>query len=63
MEQVGTDDWTPQTIASWRHSIWVGCWDPWPVFSRPKIWYKTLRDIICLVGADGQCSPRYVIPV
>jgi hypothetical protein len=23
-------------------------YDPLPVFTRPKIWYKTLRDIICL---------------
>jgi MPBQ/MSBQ methyltransferase len=48
MDTVETDDWTRQTIASWRHSIWVGVWDPMPVFSRPRIWYKTMRDIVCL---------------
>ena len=48
MTQVQSDDWTKQTIVSWRHSIWAGVYDPLPVFSRPKIWYKTLRDIICL---------------
>ena len=48
MRDVDTDDWTRQTIASWRHSIWAGVWDPIPVFSRPNIWYKTLRDIVCL---------------
>ena len=48
MEAIATDDWTRQTIASWRHSVWAGVWDPIPVFSRPKIWYKTLRDIVCL---------------
>ena len=42
MRDVDTDDWTRQTIASWRHSIWAGVWDPIPVFSRPNIWYKTL---------------------
>ena len=45
---VTLDDWTKQTIVSWRHSIWAGVYDPLPVFTRPKIWYKTLRDIICL---------------
>ena len=48
MTKVQSDDWTKQTIVSWRHSIWAGVYDPLPVFSRPKIWYKTLRDIICL---------------
>ena len=48
MKEVDTDDWTRQTIASWRHSVWAGVWDPIPVFSRPNIWYKTLRDIVCL---------------
>jgi len=48
MRDVDTNDWTRQTIASWRHSIWAGVWDPIPVFSRPNIWYKTLRDIVCL---------------
>jgi MPBQ/MSBQ methyltransferase len=48
MTGVETDDWTRQTIASWRHSIWAGVWDPMPVFTRPRIWYKTLRDIVTL---------------
>ena len=48
MTQVQSDDWTKQTIVSWRHSIWASCLRSLPVFSRPKIWYKTLRDIICL---------------
>ena len=48
MDNIVTDDWTKQTIASWRHSIWAGVWDPLPVFTRPRIWYKTLRDIVCL---------------
>ena len=48
MGGVDTDDWTRQTIASWRHSVWAGVWDPLPVFSKPKVWYKTVRDIVCL---------------
>jgi len=34
LNEVRTDDWTPQTIASWLHSIWVGVFNPWPVLSR-----------------------------
>ena len=48
MGNIGTDDWTRQTIASWRHSVWAGVYDPLPVFSKPKVWYKTIRDIVCL---------------
>jgi MPBQ/MSBQ methyltransferase len=48
MGDVATDDWTRQTIVSWRHSVWAGVWDPMPVFTKPRIWYKTLRDIVCL---------------
>ena len=43
-----SEDWWECTIASWRHSIWVGVYDPWPVVRRPWVWYKTLRDGICL---------------
>lgn len=46
---IKTADWTPQTIASWLHSIWVGVFDPMPVFSRPKLWWKTFRDGLTLV--------------
>merc|ERR1711924_46627 len=43
------DDWTKPTIASWRHSIWVGVVDPWiVVFKGPLIWYKTVREIVTL---------------
>lgn len=48
MTQIHTEDWADTTIASWRHSIWVGVFDPWPVVRRPLVWYKTLRDGICL---------------
>ena len=31
---ITTADWVKETIASWRHSIWVGVFDPWPVIMR-----------------------------
>ncbi|GAB4814911.1 hypothetical protein N2152v2_001957 [Parachlorella kessleri] len=49
LDAVDTDDWTAPTINSWRHSVWVGVWDPWIVVSKgPRIWYKTLREIVTL---------------
>jgi hypothetical protein len=37
---VETADWTEPTIPSWRHSIWVGIYDPWIVIFKlnPFIW-------------------------
>lgn len=46
--KVETADWTVPTIDSWRHSIWVGVWDPWIVVRKPKVWYKTVREIVTL---------------
>lgn len=42
LESVAIDDWTPQTLPTWRHSNWVGVWDPWPVIFKfnPFVWYK-----------------------
>ena len=48
LEGVVTDDWSTQTIPSWRHSIWVGVYDPFPVLIRPHLWWKCLRDGITL---------------
>ena len=48
MASVHSEDWAPFTLPAWRHSIWVGVWDPWPVVARPRVWYKTLRDAWCL---------------
>ena len=44
LSDVGVDDWNEETRPSWRHSIWVGIADPWPVVKRPHIWWKTIRD-------------------
>jgi MPBQ/MSBQ methyltransferase len=48
LERVETDDWAEQTIPAWRHSYWVGVWDPWPVIRRPHLWWKVIRDAWCL---------------
>lgn len=50
MESVSAEDWTPQTIDSWRHSNLVGVLDPWFVMFKwnPKLWYKVTREIVTL---------------
>jgi MPBQ/MSBQ methyltransferase len=49
MATVGSANWVRETIRSWRHSIWVGVYDPWPVvFAGPRIWWKTIREIVTL---------------
>mmetsp|Transcript_115834 Transcript_115834/g.216843 ORF Transcript_115834/g.216843 Transcript_115834/m.216843 type:complete len:440 (-) Transcript_115834:29-1348(-) len=48
VNDVTVDDWAVETIPAWRHSIWVGVWDPWPVIRRPKLWWKVIRDGWCL---------------
>ena len=49
VKDVTMADWAKETIDSWRHSIWVGVWDPWiVVFKGPKVWYKTIREIVTL---------------
>merc|ERR1719247_2013180 len=48
LDKVETDDWAKETIPAWRHSVWVGVWDPWPVVVRPRLWWKVIRDAWCL---------------
>lgn len=49
VSNVVAEDWVEETLPSWRHSIWVGVWDPWVVvFKGPYIWYKTIREIVTL---------------
>jgi len=49
---VETADWTDQTLASWRHSIWVGVWSPWfwmkIVARRPLAFLGFLREVYTL---------------
>jgi len=48
MNKVTTADWNEQTIASWRHSIWVGVYDPRGFIFKPTKYYKCVRDGYCL---------------
>lgn len=48
MNQVTTADWVKETIASWRHSIWVGVYDPRGFIFKPNKYLKCLRDAYCL---------------
>ena len=48
MDEVIVEDWTTQTLPSWRHSILVGIWWPWPVIRRPGLWMKTVREIFTI---------------
>jgi len=48
LSEIVIDDWATETIPAWRHSVWVGVWDPWPVIKRPYLWWKVVRDAWCL---------------
>jgi MPBQ/MSBQ methyltransferase len=48
MSNVKTADWVTPTIASWRHSIWVGVYDPMGWIFKPTKYVKCARDAYCL---------------
>lgn len=48
MGPVTTANWVDETIASWRHSIWVGVEDPKGWIFKPKTYIKCFRDAYCL---------------
>jgi len=48
MSSVKTANWVEETIASWRHSIWVGVYDPFGWIFKVKKYIKTFRDAYCL---------------
>ena len=48
MGPVKTADWVKPTIASWRHSIWVGIYDPRGFIFKPTKYLKCARDAYCL---------------
>lgn len=48
MENVRSEDWAKYTLPSWRHSIWVGVFDPIFWMLRPHLWIKILRDAFTL---------------
>lgn len=45
---VKTADWVNETIASWRHSVWVGIRDPRGWIFKPKTYIKCVRDAYCI---------------
>jgi len=45
---VVTANWVKETIASWRHSNWVGVYDPRGFIFKPLKYTKCLRDAYCL---------------
>lgn len=48
MGPVKTANWVDETIASWRHSIWVGIYDPRGWIFKPRTYIKCVRDAYCL---------------
>eukprot|EP00591_Stephanopyxis_turris_P010427 CAMPEP_0195525614 /NCGR_PEP_ID=MMETSP0794_2-20130614/26117_1 /TAXON_ID=515487 /ORGANISM="Stephanopyxis turris, Strain CCMP 815" /LENGTH=361 /DNA_ID=CAMNT_0040656103 /DNA_START=176 /DNA_END=1264 /DNA_ORIENTATION=- len=48
MNEVTTADWNEPTIASWRHSVWVGIYDPRGFIFKPTKYLKCVRDAYCL---------------
>lgn len=48
MNPVTTANWVDETIASWRHSVWVGIRDPRGWIFKPKTYVKCFRDAYCL---------------
>jgi MPBQ/MSBQ methyltransferase len=48
MGEVKTADWVEQTIPSWRHSLWVGVYDPFGWIFKVRKYLKTFRDAYCL---------------
>jgi MPBQ/MSBQ methyltransferase len=48
MGPVKTANWVDETLASWRHSIWVGIYDPRGWIFKPRAYLKCVRDAYCL---------------
>jgi len=48
MQPVTTANWVDETIASWRHSVWVGVYDPRGWIFKPRTYLKCFRDAYCL---------------
>lgn len=48
MNAFKTANWVEETIASWRHSIWVGIYDPRGFIFKPTKYFKCVKDAYCL---------------
>lgn len=53
VEKVRAENWSKYTIASWRHSIWVGLYDPRGWIGKPKVYVKSFRDAFGLERMHG----------
>lgn len=57
MENVRSEDWAKFTIPSWRHSVWVGVFDPFFWMLRPHLWYVHTQDR----GGKGKYCARVLL--
>lgn len=48
MTSVRNNNWVKNTISSWRHSIWVGVYDPRGWIKKVSKYMKIFRDAYCL---------------
>lgn len=48
MENVKAEDWVKETVASWRHTIWLGIKDPRGWIFKPRKYMRFIRDGYCL---------------
>ncbi len=48
MTDIKNANWVNETIASWRHSIWVGVFDPRGWILKFSKYLKIFRDAYCL---------------
>ena len=48
MEDAKTDDWVKETVASWRHTLWLGIKDPRGWIFKPRKYMRFIRDGYCL---------------
>jgi MPBQ/MSBQ methyltransferase len=48
MISVRNNNWVNETIASWRHSIWVGVFDPFGWITKVNKYMRIFRDAYCL---------------
>ena len=48
MTDAKAEDWVKETVASWRHTIWLGIKDPRGWIFKPKTYLKCFRDAYCL---------------
>lgn len=48
MKGAKAEDWVKETVASWRHTLWLGMKDPRGWIFKPRKYMRFLRDGYCL---------------